>query len=255
MARILLLGGLDPSGGAGITLDAAVVMFHGAEPLPVALATTVQGLRGFVRSVPMDDAVLREQIDAVLRDGPVDAVKVGFVDSSRQVAVVAEILREQSLANLPVVVDPILSATAGGMGGADERVAAYREYLVPLATLVTPNVPELEYLASGDARELIQLGAHAVLKKGGHADGQMAIDELFVGLEQTSRYERKRFPCGSVRGTGCALASAIATRLANGDGVADACDAAGEWLGRVLQRVTPRGDGLPRQLPLDSRTS
>jgi hydroxymethylpyrimidine/phosphomethylpyrimidine kinase len=148
MARILLLGGLDPSGGAGLTLDATVVKFLGADPLPVALATTVQGLRGFVRCAAIEDEILDEQVATVLGDGHVHAVKVGLVASPRQVAVVAELLRRQ-LGGVPIVVDPVLSATAGGMVANDELVAAYREHLVPLAALVTPNVPELEALAQG----------------------------------------------------------------------------------------------------------
>ncbi len=250
MARILLLGGLDPSGGAGLTLDATVVKFLGADPLPVALATTVQGLRGFVRCAAIEDELLDEQVATVLADGHVHAVKVGLVASPRQVAVVAELLRRQ-LGGVPIVVDPVLSATAGGMVANDELVAAYREHLVPLAALVTPNVPELEALAQGDATALLGLGAKNVLAKGGHAKGPKASDTLFAQLGEVHDFERQRFACGPVRGTGCALASAIATHFANGRSMFDACALAGDWLNRMLQQVKPQPNGLPQHLPLD----
>lgn len=253
MARVLLLGGLDPSGGAGITVDATVVSLLGGEPLPIALATTVQGRRGFVRSVAIDAAVIREQIRTVLADGPVGAVKLGYVGSAEQVVVCAEAL--QPLRDVvKIVVDPVLSATAGGMSSADELAAAYREHLVPFAHLVTPNTPELAALADGRVASLLELGAQAVLHKGGHGEGPEAIDELWTGElaagEPRFRFQRERFDCGAIRGTGCALAAAIATHLADQRSLLDACRAAGDWLSTLLSRVKPRPDGLPSHLPL-----
>ena len=255
MARILLLGGLDPSGGAGITADASVVSLLGGEPLPIALATTVQGLRGFVRSVPIDAAVIREQVDLVLADGPVSAVKIGYVGSAEQVVAVAELL--QSLRDdAKIIVDPVLSATVGGMSSGDDLVVAYRQHLVPCADLVTPNTLELDALADGRAHSLLELGAYAVLHKGGHGEGPDAIDELWTDdplvEDMPVRFHRLRFDCGPVRGTGCALASAIATHLASGRRLEDACRVAGDWLGVLLSQVKPRSDGLPSLLPLSN---
>ncbi|MCK5944927.1 MAG: hydroxymethylpyrimidine/phosphomethylpyrimidine kinase [Planctomycetes bacterium] len=245
---MLLLGGLDPSGGAGITVDATVAALHGAEPLPIALATTVQGLRGFVTAEPIAESVWREQIATVLADGKVGAVKVGYLGDPRVLAAVAEVLRPLR-ERVPVVVDPVLSATAGGMAGSAELVAAYREQLVPLATLLTPNAPELQQLAAGDPEALLRAGAGAVLCKGGHGDGDQAVDELWTG-EPPFRFARERFACGPVRGTGCALASAIAARLADRCGLVEACRLAGDWLASLLAGVKPRPSGLPRLLPL-----
>jgi hydroxymethylpyrimidine/phosphomethylpyrimidine kinase len=255
MARILLLGGLDPTGGAGLTVDAAVVSLLGGEPLPIALATTVQGLRGFVRSVPIDAAVIREQVGVVLADGPVSAVKIGYVGSAEQVVAVAEML--QSLRDVAkIIVDPVLSATAGGMSSGDDLVVAYREHLVPCAHLVTPNTLELGALTDGCAHSLLELGAQAVLHKGGHGEGPDAIDELWTNELLADgppvRFHRSRFDCGPVRGTGCALASAIATHLASDRSLVDACRAAGDWLSVLLSRVKPRSDGLPVRVPLSN---
>ena len=256
MARVLLLGGLDPSGGAGITLDATVVAVLGAEPLPVALATTIQGLHGFVRSVPIDAAVVGEQVATVLADAPVAAVKVGYLGSAQMVQLVAEMLRPLC-GEASIVIDPVLSATAGGLASDQELVAAYREQLVKMATIVTPNTPELEALTGGDAAALIDLGAQAVLHKGGHGEGPEAVDELWTRdlqrPELPHRFSRQRHHCGPVRGTGCALASAIATNLADQLSCVDACCKAGDWLGARLARVMPRASGLPCHLPLGPR--
>lgn len=248
MARVLLLGGLDPSGGAGVTVDATVAALHGATPLPIALSNTVQGLRGFVRAAPVPPDVWREQLEVVLADGDVAAVKVGFVGDPQLVAEVAAAvrpLRERA----PVVVDPVLSATAGGMREGASSVAAYREHLVPAATLVTPNAPELQLLADGDPAALLRSGARAVLAKGGHGDGRDAVDELWAG-GAPRRFSRPRRACGPVRGTGCALASAVASQLALGRGLEEACGLAGDWLAAALAQVQPRPDGLPQPLPL-----
>ena len=252
MARVLLLGGLDPSGGAGITVDATVVSLLGGVALPIAVANTVQGTRGFVRSTTVASEVIREQIATVLADGPVQAVKVGFVGAGEDVAMVAELVASlHGVAKL--VVDPVLSATAGGMDRGDELVAAYREHLIPRADLVTPNTPELAALADGHVESLLGLGARAVLHKGGHGTGPDAIDELWLRDsaegQPALRLPRPRRDCGPVRGTGCALASAIALHLANGVEVADACTAAGDWLGGLLSRVARRTDDRPSHLP------
>ena len=253
MARVLLLGGLDPSGGAGITVDATVVSLLGGEPLPIAVATTIQGLRGFVQAIAIDPAVIRQQVATVLADGPVRAVKVGYVGSVAQVLAVAEALQPLR-GKAKIIVDPVLSATAGGMATGEDLVLAYRQHLVPIASLVTPNEPELQALAGGDARTLLQRGALAVLHKGGHGEGSESVDALWSSElspgEQPYRFVRQRFSCGPVRGTGCALASAIATHVADKRSMLDACRLAGDWLHALLSRVQPRPSGLPRHLPL-----
>ena len=247
--RVLLLGGLDPSGGAGITVDATVCALHGCEPLPIALATTIQGRRGFVASEPVREAVWREQLATVCADGAPRVVKLGFVGDAALLAAVDDALRT-TCPDVPVVVDPVLSATAGGMATNDELVQAYREHLLPRAALVTPNTPELELLAAGDAARLLATGAGAVLHKGGHGDGEHCVDELWTAGEPPFRFARQRHDCGPVRGTGCALASAIACQLAQRRGVVEACRLAGDWLAALLQGVRPAPSGLPRTLPL-----
>ena len=247
MKRVVLLGGLDPSGGAGITVDATVAALHGVAPLPVALTTTIQGAAGFHDAEPVRSEVWRRQLEVVLADGPVAAFKVGYIGSAHVVVEVARALRE-SAGRAPVVVDPVLSATAGGMETGAALAAAYCEHLAPVAALVTPNVPELESLVLGRPERLLAAGAAAVLTKGGHGAGENAVDEL-SSAGVALRFVRPHRDCGPVRGTGCALASAIAARLALGDPLRDACERAGDWLASLLAHVAPRRDRSPQPLP------
>lgn len=250
MARVLLLGGLDPSGGAGVTLDAAVVAARGVEPLPIVVANTVQSRRGFVALEPVAARFWRRQVDAVLGDGPVQAVKIGLLGDAALAREVAGVLAVCD--DVPVVIDPVLGATAGGLGVDPGLLQVYRERLLPAAALVTPNLPELQLLAAGDARALLAAGAGAALVKGGHGDGAYAVDELW-SCGEVVRWRRPRRDCGPVRGTGCALASAIAALLAGGAALDVACREAGDWLAARLAKVRPASDGLPRQLPITDR--
>lgn len=245
---MLLLGGVDPSGGAGITADATVVALHGARPLPVPVCLTVQGGRGFRGAEPVPERTWRAALAAVLADGPVQAVKLGLLGDAATARAVAEALSPLA-GTAPIVVDPVLSATAGGFAPAQELAQCYRERLLPLASLFTPNLPELGIVCAGRPEHALAAGAAAVLVKGGHADGRWAEDCLHAAGQQFT-FRRQRLDVGAVRGTGCALASAIATRLAAGEGAPLACQRAGDWLAALLQRLgPPAADGLPRTLP------
>lgn len=246
--RVLLLGGVDPSGGAGITADATVVALHGAQPLPVPVCLTVQGARGFRGAEPVAERCWRAAVDAVLAEGPVQAIKLGMLGNANTAGVVASVLASLG-GGAPLVVDPVLSATSGGFAPAEDLAACYRERLLPLASLFTPNLPELGRICDGRAELALAAGARAVLVKGGHGDGRWSEDQLFAaGAEFVFR--RPRLAVGPVRGTGCALASAIAVRLAGGDDVPLACQRAGDWLAALLQHLGPAPvDGLPRSLP------
>jgi hydroxymethylpyrimidine/phosphomethylpyrimidine kinase len=246
--RVLLLGGVDPSGGAGITADAIVVALHGAQPLPVPVCLTVQGARGFRGAEPVPERTWRAAIDAVLGDGPVQAIKLGMLGDAATASAVAAVLAPLR-GHVPIVVDPVLSATAGGFAPAQQLASCYRERLLPLASLFTPNLPELGRICDGRAELALAAGARAVLVKGGHGDGRWSEDQLFAAGAQFV-FRRPRLDVGSVRGTGCALASAIAVRLAAGEDVSLACQRAGDWLAALLQRLgPPAADGLPRPLP------
>jgi hydroxymethylpyrimidine/phosphomethylpyrimidine kinase len=251
--RVLLLGGLDPSGGAGITLDATVAALHGACPLPIAVTWTVQNRRGFQRADAVPTAQWREALVAVVDDGPIAAIKVGMLAAAGAVVAIAEALRPFA-DRVPIVIDPVLGATAGGLAANAELASAYRQQLLPLATLLTPNLPELNAIGCPTGAAALAAGAGSVLVKGGHAEGECCDDVLWQ-RDAVSTFSRPRLAVGRVRGTGCALGTAIACRLGAGSSLPIACRTAGDWLAAILAALPPvsavgGADPLPRTLPL-----
>jgi len=247
--RVLLLGGIDPCGGAGLTADAIVVAAHGGQPLPIVVVLTVQNRHRFEQCHAVPVAQWRAALAAALADGGIDAIKTGLLGDGAAIAAVAEALRPLA-ARVPIVVDPVLSATAGGLAACRAAAEAYRDLLLPLAALATPNLPEAEAIFGGDPRRAFAAGCRAVLQKGGHGDGAFAEDVLSLP-EHELRFRRARLPVGPVHGTGCALAAAIAVRLANGEALGQACAGAGDWLHERLARLGPApAHGLPRPLDL-----
>ena len=249
-ARVLVIGGLDPSGGAGITADARTLLAHGCDALAVAAAITVQNRRGMQKVECVDGALVRDQIRAAIDDGEVAAIKIGLLGSAAMVERVAE-WTMRFAPETPRIVDPVLSATAGGYDAGRAVADAYRHALAPRASLFTPNLPELAAISpNGGAAALLADGCDAVLVKGGHGDGDLLIDTLFASSGART-FDHPRKPVGRVHGTGCALASAIAAHVARGAELAVACESAIAWLQRCLAELPPALDAaLPRPLPI-----
>jgi hydroxymethylpyrimidine/phosphomethylpyrimidine kinase len=228
--RVLSVAGSDSGGAAGLQADLRTAFACGVHGLTVVTAVTAQNSRGVLGSWPLPvDAVLA-QLSAVLDDGGVDAVKTGMLATAELVSAVAERLRTVSV---PLVVDPVGRSSTGAVLLAPDAVDVLRTALLPLATVATPNLAEVEQLtgvvvrAESDLRAaaeaVLALGPRWVLVKGGHLDGD-AVDLLTDGTEQhLLRAPRAGTPHS--RGTGCTLATAIAARLALGDPV----PAAARW--------------------------
>lgn len=249
-SRVLVIGGLDPSGGAGITADARTLLAHGCDALPVATAITVQNRRGMQKVESVDASLVRDQIRAAVDDGGVRAVKTGLLGSATMVERVADWLA-RACPEIPLVVDPVLSATAGGYDAGRDVAAAYRAALAPRASVFTPNLPELAAVAPQGVASLLQEGCEHALVKGGHGDGDELVDELWsVSGRRSFRHARLRV--GPVHGTGCALASAVAAGLAREVAVELACERAIAWLQRCLAELPSAecSDALPRPLPI-----
>jgi hydroxymethylpyrimidine/phosphomethylpyrimidine kinase len=245
---VLVVGGLDPSGGAGITADARVLQVHGALALPIAVALTIQNRHGFQTSVEVEPSLWRAALAAAIADGPVHAIKLGLLASAAQATALAELLAPHAAA-VPMVVDPVLSATAGGYQAPGSLAAVYREQLVPMAAVFTPNLPErAAVLGAEPPSSVCRRGCRAVLTKGGHGQGGLLVDVLTTGdAEHTFAHPRQ--PVGPVHGTGCALASSLAAHLAHGRGVVEAAGASIAWLQRCLVAMGAAPDnGLPRPL-------
>ncbi len=209
--RVLIIAGSDSGGGAGIQADIKTVTMLGGHAMTAITAITAQNTLGVdgVHAIPTEMVIA--QIDAVVRDIGVDAVKIGMIGSARTALAVAEKLEE--LPGIPVVFDPVMVATSGA-ALADEATIAAFERLMARATLVTPNLPELAALG-GDPRAIVAAHGCAVLVKGGHGEGGEVTDRLFSphGPPEID-WTDPRIETDATHGTGCTLASAIATGLA-----------------------------------------
>jgi hydroxymethylpyrimidine/phosphomethylpyrimidine kinase len=246
---VLTVAGSDPSGGAGIQADLKTATALGVYAATVVTAVTVQDTTGVraVHEVPLD--VVRGQLEVVLEDLEVRAVKVGMLGSPALVELVAELL-----ADVPaLVVDPVMVSTSGHRLLPQDAEAAVRDLLVPRATLVTPNLPEASVLTGlapqTDPGELggalLALGPGAVLLKGGHGDGP-ASDDLLVDGRGGTWFRAPRIDTPHTHGTGCTLSAAVATRLALGDPLADAVGAAKAYLDEALASGAARQVGRGR---------
>ncbi len=236
---VLVIAGSDSCAGAGLQADLKACAALGAYALTVVTAVTAQNTCGVraIHPVPLD--MVAAQLEAILEDIPVAAVKTGMLADPQLVAMVAASL--DGLPHVPVVVDPVMVAQSGHRLVSDAAVAAIRELLLPRATVLTPNVPEAQALlgrpvAAGDgaaARDLVALGPQWVLLKGGHGEGAVCEDVL-VDATTTQRLQAPRLFTRNTHGTGCTLASAVAAGLALGFAVPQAVTQAHRYLQAAL---------------------
>lgn len=251
VSRLLTIAGSDSGGGAGIQADLKTFAAHGAYGMSAIVALTAQNTRE-VRAVHGAPAgLVAQQIDAVFEDLGVDGVKIGMLATPELVRTVADRLRVHARPSLPIVLDPVMIAKSGARLLAPEAVAALREELMPQATIVTPNLPELEELSGrprateterlAAAAEIGALGP-AVLVKGGHGDGDELIDLLWTP-EGVHRFVHRRIATRSTHGTGCTLSSAIAARLARGEALTEAVGGAIDYLRGAIAAAVPLGQG------------
>jgi hydroxymethylpyrimidine/phosphomethylpyrimidine kinase len=251
--RLLTIAGSDSGGGAGIQADLKTFAAHGAYGMSAIVAVTAQNTHE-VRAVhEVATAVVAAQIDAVLEDIGADAIKIGMLASAEIVRVVAGRLRahfDRLGERIPVVLDPVMIAKSGDRLLREDAVAALLAELVPLATLVTPNLPELEALSglptgTGEerlraARALAARGP-AVLAKGGHAEGDEIVDLLVEGGGRVHRFAHPRLHTSATHGTGCTLSSAIAARLGAGEELPRAVEGAIDYLCGAIAAAYPVG--------------
>jgi hydroxymethylpyrimidine/phosphomethylpyrimidine kinase len=246
----LTIAGSDSGGGAGIQADLktfSALGVYGASAITAVTAQDTQRVYDFVELAP---SFVAAQIDAVLGDIGADAVKTGMLASAPIVDAVAERMRHWEVQKL--VVDPVMVAKGGDKLLHDDAVAALRDHLLPLALVVTPNLPEAEALVGGKlntwddireaAREIAGWGVANVVIKGGHGTAATATDLLFDGKD-FREYTAARVATQNTHGTGCTFASAIAATLAKGDTVQMAVAAAKAYVTRALREAYPIGHG------------
>jgi hydroxymethylpyrimidine/phosphomethylpyrimidine kinase len=239
----LTIAGSDSGGGAGIQADLKTFSALGTFCASVITAVTAQNTHAVTGVEAINPKIVRAQLDAVFDDLDVRAVKIGMLGDPEVIRVVAESLRT---VNLPIVLDPVMVAKSGDRLLASEAISALRSELLPMATVLTPNIPEAAEILGGypaadlEARErqgsaLLALGAQWVLMKGGHADGPTCVDVLMGAARY--EYSAPRIETRNTHGTGCTLSAAIAAGLANGLSVPDAVQRAHTYLQGAIAKA------------------
>jgi hydroxymethylpyrimidine/phosphomethylpyrimidine kinase len=246
----LTIAGSDSGGGAGIQADLKTFAALGVYGASAITAVTAQDTQHVYGVVEMEPSFVAQQIDAVLGDIGANAVKTGMLANAAIIEAVAGRLRHWGV--LTLVVDPVMVAKGGDSLLRDDAVDALRQHLLPLATVVTPNLPEAEVLVGGKlstwddireaAREIASWGAANVVIKGGHGEGDVVTDLLFDGSD-FREYSASRVDTQSTHGTGCTFASAIAATLAKGETVEHSVMAAKAYVTKALQNAYPLGHG------------
>jgi hydroxymethylpyrimidine/phosphomethylpyrimidine kinase len=249
---VLIIAGSDSGGGAGIQADIKTVTALGGYAATAITALTAQNTRGVFAVHDVPPAFIAQQIEVVLGDIGADCVKIGMLHRPEIVATVCGVLAG-SAAGVPIVVDPVMVAKGGQSLLVAEGVDSLRSRLVPMATVLTPNLPEAYVLAgfsdsaplpAGElATRLLAFGPAAVLVKGGHAEGPLIRDVLALAGSQPEVFETARIETDQTHGTGCTLASAIATGLAQGLGVRDAVVRARAYVLEAIRTAPGLGRG------------
>jgi hydroxymethylpyrimidine/phosphomethylpyrimidine kinase len=212
-ARVLIIAGSDSGGGAGIQADIKAVTMLGGHAMTAITAITAQNTLGVQAVHPVPTYMVLAQIDSVASDIGVDAVKIGMIGSAETAAAVAQRLSRPDLAQAALVFDPVMVATSGSVLADSATIEAFRA-LLDRAMVATPNLAELDALGGEEA---VLAHGCSLLIKGGHAEGETVIDRLLeTGEGEVARWEAPRIDTPHSHGTGCTLASAIATGLAQG---------------------------------------
>jgi hydroxymethylpyrimidine/phosphomethylpyrimidine kinase len=250
LKQVLTIAGSDSGGGAGIQADLKAMSANGVFGMSVITAITAQNTRAVTAAYDLPIALIEAQIDAIFEDFEVSAVKTGMLSSTDIVRTVARKLRPLSVENL--VVDPVMISKSGYDLLQPDAIESVKHDLIPLARLVTPNLPEAERLtgrpirtadeARGAARAIHELGPGAVLIKGGHRLDEPATDILFDGSEFTI-LRGEYIETSNTHGTGCTYASAIAAQLALGKSLADAVRTAKSYITEAIRHALAIGHG------------
>lgn len=241
--KVLTIAGSDSGGGAGIQADIKAISAMGCYASSAITAVTVQNTLGVeaVHPIPLD--ILAEQIDAVLSDIGADAVKIGMLHSAEVVNVVADKMKKYEIRN--VVLDPVMVSTSGHRLIEESAIEVLQSLLMPMARVITPNIPEAEILAgrkiesekdfSEVAKLLSQNGSVSVLLKAGHLSGEMLVDYFYnAETDEMITLPSRRVETRNTHGTGCTLSSAFAAALARGETLTNAAYLAKRYIENAI---------------------
>lgn len=249
MKKALTIAGSDSSGGAGIQADIKTMMANGVYAMSAITALTAQNTTGVTGIMDVTPAFLKEQLDNIFTDIRPDAVKIGMVSSSGIISAIVEKLKEYNAEN--IVVDPVMVATSGARLISDEAIEALKNELLPLASVITPNIPEAEVLSGMTvkteedmvkaARAINEKYGCAVLCKGGHSVND--ANDLLVDGDSSVWFYGKRIDNPNTHGTGCTLSSAIAANLAKGFDMEESVRRAKNYISGALAAMLDLGKG------------
>jgi len=248
---VLSVAGSDSGGGAGIQADIKTITLLGSYAATVLTALTAQNTRGVSSIHGLPPSFMLDQLDAVLSDIPIDVIKTGMLHTPAMISALAERIGDRKVL-MPMVIDPVMIAKGGATLLEREAIQLFRDQLLPLAYLLTPNVPEAERLLGRSiqnesemeqaAVELHALGAANVLIKGGHLTGHLSTDILFDGV-RCHGFSSERIFTGNTHGTGCSYASAIAALLAQGEPLLTAVERSKTFISSAIRTARSLGKG------------
>ncbi|MCX7903405.1 MAG: bifunctional hydroxymethylpyrimidine kinase/phosphomethylpyrimidine kinase [Caloramator sp.] len=254
MKKVLTIAGSDSSGGAGIQADLKTFSAHFVYGMSVITSITAQNTKGILTAFDLPKEIIEMQIRAIYEDIDVDAVKIGMLSSRENIKTVANTLKYYKAKN--IVLDPVMISKSGFKLLKDEAITTLIEDLLPICTIITPNIDEASLMAGIRIKNIedmekackiiYEFGAENVLVKGGHLDGE-PIDVLYDGREFTY-FKGKRIKSQNTHGTGCTLSSAIASNLALGYSIADSVKRSKEYIQGAIENSFSIGCGVG---PLD----
>ncbi len=251
LPRVLIIAGSDSSGGAGIQGDIKTVTMLGGYAMTAITALTAQNTRGVAAIYDVPPEFIEHQVTLCLEDIGADIIKTGMLHRADIIHAIANTLEHYAL-GIPIIVDPVMVAKGGASLLQNDASNALTSRLIPLATLITPNIPEAEVLVGRRitslldmklaAEELLELGCRAVLLKGGHLEGDIIYDVL-LSHQDYDVFESTRIQSHHTHGTGCTLASAIATLLIKHNDINIAVHLARDYVRRAIETAPCLGHG------------
>ena len=241
MRKCLSIAGFDGSGGAGIQADLKTFSVFGCYGMTVLTALPIQNTCGVQKCYELPLSAIEEQLDAIFDDITPDSIKIGMLFNSDIIEIIAKSLKDRAM-NIPIILDPVMLAKSGDHLLLPEAVDALKTLLIPMATIITPNIPEAQALTNSNsldqhelALDLLKIGSKAVLVKGGHLQGVTSKDLLLEASGVSSWFESPRVESKNTHGTGCTLSAAIAACIALGHPLNDACRLAKQYLYEAIR--------------------
>ncbi|NPA73338.1 MAG: bifunctional hydroxymethylpyrimidine kinase/phosphomethylpyrimidine kinase [Epsilonproteobacteria bacterium] len=243
MKKVLSIAGFDPTTGAGVQADVKTILDLGGYPLGVSTSITVQNSKKVYAKEDISPKTVKEQIEAILSDIDVDAVKIGMLGNKENIKHISKSIKD---IKAPIVLDPVMISTSGCRLLDKDAIKVLKKRLLPICDLVTPNIYEASFLSGIEisslkdmkkaAKRLTKTGAKAVLLKGGHLKGEFAVDILYKDGKFTTFKSKKIDEQKSYHGTGCVLSTAIAFYLAKGFGMKKAVKKAKKYIDKSIKK-------------------